>query len=204
MRLRYDYQDTPKKYYKTIDTLQDLEHYILNDLDHPLKHTAFHTVFSNHTTSPIMLIGEAPGEEEDKAGEPFVGRSGQLLMNVFASIGLSREQLYITNLIPWRPANNRTPLPHEMEFFLPLLKKHILLKNPSIIILLGGVVTKALFSKKTEISKIRGKILTLTLEEKTFPVLPTFHPAYLMRSPRMKKLAWEDMLQLAYYLKHHP
>jgi uracil-DNA glycosylase len=207
MRLKYDYSETPRIYYQTmsptldsITTLEKLRYYVEHDLEHPLKKTALHTVFSNNGHSDIMLIGEAPGEEEDKAGQPFVGKSGQLLMQIFASIGLKREDLYITNLVPWRPAGNRTPTFDEMDFFLPVLKKHILLKKPKIIVLLGGVVTKALISKNIIISKVRGTIMNLDIDGTIVKVLPTFHPSYLLRSPQMKKLAWEDMCTLKKFL----
>ncbi len=192
----YEYQDTPRMYYKTINNLEQFKNYINHELDHPLKKTARHTVFSNDTDADIMVIGEAPGEDEDASGKPFTGRSGQLLMKIFESIHLSRDDLYITNLVPWRPPLNRTPSPEEMAFFMPILKKHIALKKPKIIILLGGVVTKALISPKIEISKVRGSILNLEIDGNIYKAIPTFHPAYLLRSPRMKKLAWEDMCHL--------
>lgn len=212
MRLKYNYSDTPKIYYKnaatathtisnpTITTLEQLNQYVCSDLDHPLKATALSTVFSNGIDSPIMVIGEAPGEEEDKTGQPFVGKSGQLLMQVFASIGLTRENLYITNLVPWRPPANRTPSFEEMDFFLPILRKHIILKKPRIIVLLGSVVTKALISKTIIISKVRGTIMDLDIDGTIIKVMPTFHPSYLLRSPQMKKLAWEDMCTLQKFI----
>lgn len=176
------------------NTLSDLEHFYINELDHPLKQTALNTVFSNHKIhSKIMLIGEAPGAEEDECGEPFVGKSGQLLTAILQSIELSRDDVYITNLVPWRPPGNRNPTSEEMDFFLPYLQKHIQLIDPVCIVLLGSIVTKALFGEHVRISSFRGQVHDLVIENKKYPVLPTFHPSYLLRSPRQKKLAWIDM-----------
>jgi uracil-DNA glycosylase family 4 len=181
-------------------TLADLERFYIHELDHPLKQTALNTVFSNHKPhAQIMLIGEAPGAEEDARGEPFVGKSGQLLTALLDSIGLSREDVYITNLVPWRPPGNRNPTPEEMALFLPYLHKHIQLMNPVCIVLLGSIVTKALFGEHVRISAFRGQIHDLLIEDKKYPVLPTFHPSYLLRSPRQKKLAWIDMQLLKGY-----
>jgi DNA polymerase len=179
------------------NTLADLEHFYIRDLDHPLKKTALNTVFSNHKThSKIMLIGEAPGAEEDVRGEPFVGKSGQLLTALLHSIGMGRDEVYITNLVPWRPPGNRNPTSEEMNFFLPYLHKHIQLLAPLCIVLLGSIVTKALFGEHIRISSFRGQIHDLLIEDKKYSVLPTFHPSYLLRSPRQKKLAWIDMQML--------
>jgi len=198
----YNYLQQPRSYYKSIDTLDALYDYVCHTLDHPLKKTAKNTVFSNRSHSDIMVIGEAPGADEDEQGEPFVGRSGQLLMKMFESIGLKRNDLYITNLVPWRPPLNRNPTFEEMDFFLPVLKKHIACIKPRIIVLLGSIITKALLSKDVSISKIRGKIIPLDIEGKTYNLLPSFHPSYLLRSPLMKKFAWEDMCMLKHILKH--
>lgn len=183
-------------------TLADLERFYVDELNHPLKPTALTTVFSNHKThAKIMLVGEAPGAEEDARGEPFVGKSGQLLTELLRSIGLTREDVYITNLVPWRPPGNRNPTPEEMDFFLPYLHKHIQLMNPICIVLLGSIVTKALFGEHVRISSFRGIFHDLTIEDKRYSVLPTFHPSYLLRSPRQKKLAWIDMQLLKTYGK---
>lgn len=175
-------------------TLEDLERFYVYELDHPLKKTALNTVFSNHKNhSKIMLIGEAPGVDEDEQGQPFVGKSGQLLTALLHSIGLGRDDVYITNLVPWRPPGNRNPTPEEMAFFLPYLHKHIPLVDPDCILLLGSIVTKALFGDHVRISAFRGRVHDLQIENKKYPVLPAFHPSYLLRSPRQKKLAWIDM-----------
>ena len=183
------------------DSLVDLERFYSDELDHSLKRTALNTVFSNHKThAKIMLIGEAPGAEEDACGEPFVGKSGQLLTALLHSIGLTREDVYITNLVPWRPPGNRNPTHEEMNFFLPYLHKHIQLVNPVCIVLLGSIVTKALFGDHVRISFFRGQVHDLLIEDKKYSVLPTFHPSYLLRSPRQKKLAWIDMQILKGYV----
>ncbi|USO02283.1 MAG: uracil-DNA glycosylase [Alphaproteobacteria bacterium] len=196
MTSKYNYLAKPRIYYQNLDTLDRLREYVSQKLEHPLKATAKNTVFSNNGTSDIMIIGEAPGADEDEQGQPFVGRSGQLLMKIFESIGLTREKLYITNLVPWRPPLNRNPTFEEMDFFLPIMKKHIRCKDPKVIVLLGGIITKALISKDIVISKVRGTFIDLEIEGKTYKVLPSFHPSYLLRSPMMKKLAWEDMCTL--------
>lgn len=176
------------------NTLADLERFYVNELNHTLKLTALNTVFSNHKIhSKIMLIGEAPGAEEDAQGEPFVGKSGQLLTALLHSISLTRDDVYITNLVPWRPPGNRNPTQEEMDFFLPYLHKHIQLVDPVCIVLLGSIVTKALFGDHVRISSFRGQVHDLLIEDKKYSVLPTFHPSYLLRSPRQKKLAWIDM-----------
>ncbi len=183
-------------------TLDELENFYTHNLEHPLKSTALHTVFSNHKKhAKIMLIGEAPGQEEDEKGEPFVGKSGQLLTELLRSVNLTRDDAYITNLVPWRPPGNRNPTPEEMAFFLPYLHKHIQLVNPKCILLLGGIVTRALFGEHVRISSFRGKFHPLTIEDKSYEVLPTFHPSYLLRSPRQKKLAWIDMKLLRQYIR---
>ena len=182
--------------------IEDLERFYLNELEHPLKKTALNCVFSNKSSArDIMFVGEAPGADEDEQGEPFVGRSGQLLNLILESINLSREKVYITNLVPFRPPMNRNPSTEEMNFFRPYLNTHIQLINPKCIILLGGIVTKALFGENVKISQFRGKWHDLIINETTYPILPTFHPSYLLRSPRQKKLSWLDMLLVKKYLK---
>lgn len=196
--LDFDYQDKPKNYYEASTDkpcLDKLENFIKHDLVHPLKQTAQNTVFSNRShNAEIMIIGEGPGAEEDAQGLPFVGKSGQLLTLMLKAIKLSRDEVYITNLVPWRPPGNRNPTREEMDFFLPHLKQHIYIKKPKFIILLGGIVTKALFGEHIQISKVRGKWLELKIKDFTFKFLPTFHPSYLLRSPKQKKLAWYDLL----------
>lgn len=174
----------------------------INNLNHPLQILSTNTVFSSPLPSKhpqIMAIGEAPGEEEDKKGEPFVGASGQLLEEIFNSIGLNRqENIYITNILPWRPPANRTPSAEEVEFFLPYVYKHIELMQPKILILVGSTAYKALFGGKEPISKIRGNfIMHPTLK---IPCFIIFHPSYLLRAPTAKKTMWHDMITLKKWL----
>jgi len=143
----------------------------------------------------IMVIGEAPGRDEDIQGKPFVGKSGQLLDMVFASIGLTEESFYITNVINWRPPGNRNPKPDEIAMCMPFLHRHIELIDPKIIVIVGGVSLTAL-TGETGIMKQRGQWKELKVGDKTCPALPIYHPAFLLRQPALKKDAWRDMLAL--------
>lgn len=145
----------------------------------------------------LMLIGEAPGQEEDRQGRPFVGRAGQLLDRMLAAIGLSREAedpaqaAYITNVLPWRPPGNRAPSDAEVAAFLPFLHRHIALAGPEVIMTLGNTPTRALLATTTGIKRMRG---TWTrLQPADLPLMPSFHPAYLLRQPGDKRLAWADL-----------
>jgi len=164
-----------------------------------LKIISKNTVFScGNIGADIMFIGEAPGQKEDEKGVPFCGRSGKLLDNMLASVSMTREDIYITNAIFWRPPANRNPNQEELELCKPFLEKHIQLVNPKIIVTLGGVSTKLLLNLSESISIIRGDIYDYTNKflNKTIPCLPTFHPAYLLRSHGQKKYAWEDLKKL--------
>ena len=160
-----------------------------------LKKTATTTVFADGTPSHhIMFIGEAPGRDEDKAGKPFVGRAGQLLDKMMAAIGLDRAtNAYITNVINWRPPDNRDPTPEEAAVCLPFLRRHIELAKPEIIILLGAVSARHVLGRTDGIMRLRGKWLDYHAGGKMVPVMPTLHPAYLLRRPADKKLAWADL-----------
>ncbi len=162
----------------------------------PLKKTARNLVFADgNPQAQIMLIGEAPGQEEDRQGLPFVGRSGQLLDKMLAAIGLSRaENVYIANILPWRPPGNRNPLPEERDVCRPFLDRHIELIQPKILICLGGVAAKELLSTTRGIMSLRGRWHKANIKGREIDVLPTLHPAYLLRQPAQKSLAWHDML----------
>lgn len=163
-----------------------------------LKLTAKNTCFADGTPhSKLMLVGEAPGREEDLQGIPFVGRSGMLLNRILAAIGLKREDVYIANTIPWRPPGNRTPTPMETELCRPFIERQIELSAPEILVALGGPAMQVLTGVKNGIIRTRGQWLSHKLENgKTIPVMPTFHPAYLLRTPSQKKLAWADFLEI--------
>jgi DNA polymerase len=160
-----------------------------------LKRTATNTVFADGVAqAPVMLIGEAPGRDEDRSGKPFVGRAGQLLDKMLASIGLDRKvNAYITNVINWRPPDNRDPSPEEAAACLPFLRRHIELANPQVIILLGAVAARHVVGVSDGIMKLRGRWLEYRVGDRMVPLMPTLHPAYLLRQPAHKKLAWRDL-----------
>ena len=173
----------------------------------PLKETATNLVFGEGITDPgLMLIGEAPGADEDRAGRPFVGASGQLLDRMFASVGLSRESnFYITNILPWRPPGNRTPTDAEVALFLPFLRRQVALVRPKRLVLVGGVAAKGLIGGKEGITRLRGRWHEVEIPGLgRIPALPTLHPAYLLRSPASKREAWADLLLLRRALDQAP
>jgi len=159
-----------------------------------LKKTASNTVFADgNPASRIMFIGEAPGRDEDRIGRPFVGRAGKLLDKMMAAIGLDRSNAYITNVLNWRPPDNRDPSPEEAALCLPFLRRHIELVNPGIIILLGAVAARHVLGFSEGIMKLRGRWLEYRAGNAMVPVMATLHPAYLLRQPAHKKLAWRDL-----------
>lgn len=164
-----------------------------------LKHTATTTVFADgNPKASIMVVGEAPGADEDRAGLPFVGASGQLLDRMMAAIGLNRaEHLYITNVIPWRPPGNRPPTREETLVCLPFLRRHIALHQPKFLICVGATAAQAVLNIKDGMSQVRGKILSYEGgDHAPIPTAVLFHPAYLIRSPSHKRHAWEDLLKI--------
>jgi len=166
--------------------------------DSPLRETATNLVFADGVPGAgLMMIGEAPGADEDRLGRPFVGVSGQLLDRMLASVGLDRAQdFYITNILPWRPPGNRTPTDAEIAQFLPFILRHITLVQPRHLVLLGGVAAKALLRSKEGITRLRGRWHRLPEAIGGLPALATLHPAYLLRTPSAKKEAWADLLLL--------
>ena len=145
-----------------------------------------------------MIIGEAPGRDEDRMGVPFVGADGQLLDKMMASIGLDRASVYLTNLLPWRPPGNRSPTAEETAMLLPWLFRHVQLAKPEIILLLGGAAAKLVLGSHDGIMKLRGHWRDVDFGDgMPRPVLASLHPAYLLRSPAQKRLAFEDLLLLA-------
>ncbi|MGZ5988145.1 MAG: uracil-DNA glycosylase [Rhizomicrobium sp.] len=163
-----------------------------------LKKLATNTVFADgNPSSRIMFIGEAPGHEEDRAGLPFVGRAGKLLDKMMAAIGLDRTRAYIINVMPWRPPDNRNPDPGEVAMCIPFLRRHIELAQPRIMIMLGAVSARHVLGLNDGIMKLRGRWLEYRIGTELIPVLPTLHPAYLLRQPAHKKLAWRDLQAVA-------
>ncbi|MBV9078728.1 MAG: uracil-DNA glycosylase [Methylobacteriaceae bacterium] len=162
-----------------------------------LKATAKQLAFADGTPGArVMLVGEAPGAEEDRAGRPFVGRAGQLLDRMLAAIGLSRADVYIANIVPWRPPGNRTPTPQEVAICLPFIRRQIELSRPEILVTLGAPATQTLTGIKDGIMRARGRWLAVEGERGTIRTLPMLHPAYLLRQPLHKRLAWRDLRAL--------
>jgi uracil-DNA glycosylase family 4 len=178
-------------------TLAELEALVAQFDGCPLKRTAKSLCFARGSEQArVMLIGEAPGRDEDLQGKPFVGRAGQLLDRMLASVGLSEEHCYITNVIYWRPPGNRTPTPQEVEACAPFLARQIQLLNPQVLVLLGGAAAKSVLGVTEGIMRLRGKWLTYRSGGGAVPALATLHPAYLLRNPLDKRLAWRDLLAL--------
>lgn len=163
-----------------------------------LKKTAMNTVFSRgDASSGLMLVGEAPGAEEDRQGKPFVGASGRLLDKMMAAIGRERgKDYYISNILPWRPPGNRKPTPAEQVQCLPFIKRHIELAAPKVLVLLGGTSVSALLDITDGITRVRGRWYTYPAGKEGIPAMATFHPAYLLRQPQLKRQAWQDLLEI--------
>jgi DNA polymerase len=170
-----------------------------------LKANASHTVFADGSPDEgIMCIGEAPGQEEDRTGLPFVGRAGRLLDRMLAAIGLDRTTVYITNVLPWRPPDNRNPDPNEAAVCIPFLRRHIELARPRMLILLGATAVRHVAGHTDGIMRARGRWLEYFVDGAMIPVMPTLHPAYLLRRPIDKKLAWRDLQAVAVRLEKRP
>ncbi len=176
------------------EKLQKLKKSISNIKNCELKKSATNIVFADgNPKAKIMFIGEGPGSNEDLEGVPFVGRAGALLDKMLASIDLNRKNVYITNVVNYRPPENRRPTEKEIAKYLPYLKKHIEIINPKIIVLLGSTALNALIGNEVVISKARGKWIEKKFGECKTSVIITFHPAFLMRQPAQKKMAWIDL-----------
>jgi uracil-DNA glycosylase family 4 len=191
-------------------TLEELQAAIAAFEGLAIKKTATNMVFAEgNPKARVMLIGEAPGAEEDRQGRPFSGPDGQLLDRILGSIGLSRvsddpsKAVYISNILNWRPPGNRTPSPAEIDISIPFIERHIALVKPEFLILCGGVAAKGLLGTSEGISKLRGKFSTyqpitdsVATDIGSIRALATYHPTYLLRTPSQKKLVWHDMLML--------
>lgn len=163
-----------------------------------LKFTASRLVFADgNPRARLMFVGEAPGRDEDIAGLPFVGRSGQLLNRMIAAIGLKRSDVYIANVIPWRPPGNRTPTPQETQICLPFIRRQVELVNPDVLVTLGNPSTQTLLQTREGIMKTRGRWLDYDTGTRAIRAMATFHPAYLLRSPSYKRMAWLDLRAIA-------
>ena len=168
-----------------------------------LKTTATQLVFADgNPEARVMFVGEAPGRDEDIEGLPFVGRSGKLLDRMLAAIGLDRTSVYIANIVPWRPPGNRTPTPQESQICLPFILRQIELVDPDILVCLGGPSAQALLGIKEGITKTRGRWFSFNTGKREIRAMPTFHPAFLLRSPLQKRFAWRDFLAIKKALSH--
>jgi DNA polymerase len=162
-----------------------------------LRATATQLVFADgNPAARVMFVGEAPGRDEDIAGLPFVGRSGKLLDRMIEAIGLDRTQVYIANIVPWRPPGNRTPTPHESAICLPFIRRQIELADPDILVCLGQPSTQTLLETKEGITRTRGRWFKFDTGSREIRALATYHPAFLLRSPLQKRLAWRDFLAI--------
>ncbi|MFA7429183.1 MAG: uracil-DNA glycosylase [Rhodospirillaceae bacterium] len=185
-------------------TLQDLRQTLERFEGCPLKATATHTVFGDgNPGSAVMVIGELPGRDEDRLGMPFVGPSGALLDRMLGSIGLTRDTVYLTTVLPWRPPGNRTPTEAEIAVCVPFLERHIELVQPKVLLLVGGLAAKIVFARPDGIMKLRGRWQNHATPGLSHPIpaIATFTPDYLMNSTVHKRLAWRDLLDLKQKLR---
>ena len=162
--------------------------------DCKLKENASKIVFGDgNIESPIMIVGEGPGQKEDELGKPFVGDAGALLNKMLKAINIERKKIYITNVVNFRPPNNRKPEISEINRYSEYLKSHITIIDPKILVLMGSTAMEALLGSNKKISKERGKWKDIIIKNKTYKTIVTFHPAYLLRKPDQKKFSWEDL-----------
>ena len=181
----------------TNSKLNDLQVKIKNISNCELKNNAKQIVFSDgNFKNSIMIVGEGPGQKEDELGKPFVGEAGQLLNKMLAAINLKRENVYITNVVNYRPPNNRKPEPAEIIRYSEFLREHISIIEPKILILMGSTAMEALFGSKIKISKERGAWKEIIINNKTYLTIITFHPAYLLRQADQKKYSWADLKKI--------
>jgi len=182
---------------RSAGTLEELREILAAFDGCPLKLTAKSLVFADgNPAGRVMLVGEAPGREEDLQGLPFVGRSGQLLDRMLAAIGMSRDDVYIANVVPWRPPGNRTPTPQETALCRPFIERQIELADPDFLVCLGGSAAKELLGTTEGILRLRGQWRNYHTGRRVIPAMATLHPAYLLRQPLQKRLVWRDLLAL--------
>ena len=177
--------------------LENLKEKISNIDNCELKNHATQLVFSDGTSeSQLMIVGEGPGQKEDELGKPFVGDAGMLLNKMLMAINIDRNKVYITNVVNYRPPNNRKPEPAEITRYSNYLREHITIIDPKILILMGSSAMEALFGSKIRISKERGDWKEVIVNQKTYLTMITFHPAYLLRQPDQKKYSWSDLKEI--------
>ena len=197
----YIFDEKPIKRIKTKPTLENsksrlvsLENKIKAIENCDLKKNASKIVFSDgNIQSPIMIVGEGPGQKEDELGKPFVGDAGNLLNKMLKAINIERDKVYITNVVNYRPPNNRKPEPNEINRYSEFLKEHISIIDPKILILMGSTAMEAILGSNKRISKERGQWKEVIIKQKNYKTIVTFHPAYLLRKPDQKKFSWEDL-----------
>ncbi len=197
----YIFDENPIKRIKTKPTLENskfrlksLENKIKAIENCNLKKNASKIVFSDgNIQSPVMIVGEGPGQKEDELGKPFVGDAGNLLNKMLKAINIKRDKIYITNVVNYRPPNNRKPEPNEINRYSEFLKEHISIIDPKILILMGSTAMEAILGSNKRISKERGQWKEVIIKQKNFKAIVTFHPAYLLRKPDQKKFSWEDL-----------
>jgi len=178
-------------------TLENLKKKIKNVSNCSLKESAKQIVFGDgNQNSHLMIVGEGPGQKEDEIGKPFVGDAGVLLDKMLKAINIKRKNIYITNVVNYRPPNNRKPEPAEITRYSEFLREHISIINPKILILMGSTAMEALFGNKIKITKERGLWKEVIINNKTFLCMITFHPAYLLRQPENKKYSWTDLKEI--------
>jgi uracil-DNA glycosylase len=197
---RNQIEETARELAQSVGTLAELRDAFEAFDGCPLKETATNFVFSDgNPESAVMLIGEAPGAEEDRRGVPFIGPAGQLLDRMLAAIGLDRSGVYITNILPWRPPGNRNPTDAEISACMPFIERHIELVAPRILVPVGGTSAKSLLNTREGIMKLRGKWFSYESAILTTPIpaRPILHPAYLLRSPAQKRETWSDLLAIS-------
>ena len=188
---------TKPKVEDKVDLLEKLKTKIQNIDNCELKSNAKKLVFNDGgPNSELMLVGEGPGEKEDQMGKPFIGDAGTLLNKMLKAINIEREKIYITNVVNFRPPNNRKPDPPEITRYSEFLREHISIINPKILILMGSTAMEALFGSKIKISKERGVWKELIINNKKYLVMITFHPAYLLRQADQKKYSWADLKEI--------
>ena len=202
--IEFIFNDKPINRFKTkpevedkISLLAKLKNELQNIKNCELKKSAKKLVFSDgNFNSKIMIVGEGPGQKEDEVGKPFVGDAGLLLNKMLEAININRQDIYITNVVNYRPPNNRKPEPAEITRYSEYLRKHISIINPKILILMGSTAMESLFGSKIKISKGRGNWKDVIINNKSYLTMITFHPAYLLRQPEQKKYSWTDLKEI--------
>jgi len=200
----YIFENKPINRFKNKPTIENINSRLNNlkerieNIDNcELKKSAKQIVFSDGSfESSIMIVGEGPGQKEDELGKPFVGDAGQLLNKMLEAINIKRKNVYITNVVNYRPPNNRKPEPSEINRYSEFLRQHISIIDPKILILMGSTAMEALFGSKIKISKERGIWKEIIINNKTYLVMITFHPAYLLRQADQKKYSWADLKEI--------